>query len=256
MKLSVTLITLNEAANLPAALESVSWADEIVVVDARSTDDTAAVARRHRARVEVREWQGYGAQKNYAASIASNDWILSIDADERVPPALGAEIRDLMQRGPARPGYRVPRVTWYLGRWIRGTDWYPDYQLRLYDRRAGQWNGRRVHESIELRGQPGRLRNELQHHAYRDISHHLATIDRYTGLAAEQWIAEGRRTSVAALALHPPAAFLRNYLLRGGIRDGAAGFVVSALNSYYVFLKLAKLWERQTRGSQGPGTRG
>ncbi len=261
MKLSVTLITRNEAASLPAALASVAWADEVVVVDARSTDNTAAIARRHGARVEVRDWPGYGPQKNYAASIATHDWILSIDADERVPPALAGEIRDLMERGPDRTGYRVPRVTWYLGRWIRSTDWYPDYQLRLYDRRSGQWSDRRVHESIELQGQPGQLRNDLQHYAYRDISHHLATIDRYTTLAAEQWTAEGRRTNVAALALHPPAAFLRNYLLRGGIRDGAAGFVVSVLNSYYVFLKLAKLWEAQTRDQgrqtrdQGPGTR-
>ena len=253
MKLSVTLITRNEAANLPDALRSVSWADEIVVVDARSTDETAAVAREHGARVEVRDWPGYGAQKNHAASIAAHDWILSIDADERVPPALAAEIRDLMERGPDRRGYRVPRVTWYLGRWIRSTDWYPDYQLRLYDRRSGRWNDRRVHESVELQGQPGQLRNDLQHYAYRDISHHLATIDRYTTLAAEQWIAEGRRTNVVALALHPPAAFLRNYLLRGGIRDGTAGFVVSALNSYYVFLKLARLWEKQRRPTRDPG---
>ncbi len=252
MKLSVTLITLNEAANLPAALQSVSWADEVVVVDARSTDDTAAIARQHGARVEVRDWPGYGAQKNHAASIAAHDWILSLDADERVSPALAAEIRALMDRGPDRRGYRVPRVTWYLGRWIRSTDWYPDYQLRLYDRRSGQWNDRRVHESIELQGEPGQLRHDLQHYAYRDISHHLATIDRYTTLAAGQWAAEGRRTNLPALALHPPAAFLRNYLLRGGVKDGAAGFLVSAMNAYYVFLKLAKLWEMQNPEPRTP----
>lgn len=249
MKLSVTIITRNEATNLEAALESVSWADEIIVVDAGSTDDTVDIARRHGARVEVRDWPGYGPQKNHAATIAANDWILSIDADERVTPALAGEIRDLMQRGPERQGYRMPRVTRYLGRWIRSTDWYSDYQLRLYDRRAARWNDRRVHESVELPGAPGVLHNDLQHYAYRDISHHLATIDRYTTLAADQWIVEGRRTNVIAMALHPPLAFLRNYVLRGGIRDGAAGFVVSVLNSYYVFLKLAKLWERQENAS-------
>src|SRR3954471_268750 len=180
MKLTVTVITRDEAANIAAALQSVSWADEIIVVDSHSTDATASIARELATRVEVREWPGYGAQKNYAASIASHDWILSLDADERVTPELADEIRQLLQKGPAECGYRIPRVTWYLGRWIRSTDWYPDYHLRLYDRRAARWNGRRVHESVELRSPHGMLREDLQHFAYRDVSHHLTTIDRYT----------------------------------------------------------------------------
>ena len=247
MKVTVTVITRDEASNVAAALKSVSWADEIVVVDSGSTDGTVAIARQHASRVEVRDWPGYSAQKNYAADIASNDWILSLDADERVTPELADEIRHTLQSEPAAHGYRIPRVTWYLGRWIRSTDWYPDYQLRLYNRRAGKWNGRRVHESVELQGAPGVLRHELQHYAYRDISHHLATIDRYTTLAAEQWLAEGRRTSGLEMLVHPRLAFLRNYLLRGGFKDGAAGLLVSRLNAYYVFLKFAKLWELQQR---------
>jgi glycosyltransferase involved in cell wall biosynthesis len=243
-KLTVTVITRNESANIEAALASVGWADEIVVVDAESTDDTAAIARRHTHRVEVRPWPGFSAQKNYAASRASHDWILSLDADERVSPALADEIRALLASEPACRGYRIPRISRYLGRWIRGTDWYPDFQLRLYDRRAGEWNGRRVHESVRLNEEPGRLNHDLQHHPYRDISHHLATIDRYTTLAADEMRADGRTASLAGVALHPPFAFFRNYVLRGGFRDGGAGFVVSVLNSYYVFLKLAKAWER------------
>ena len=242
-KVTVTVITRNEAANIDAALASVAWADEIVVVDAESTDDTAAIARRRPARVEVRPWPGYSAQKNYAASLASHDWILSLDADERVSPELASEIQALLRSEPAHRGYRVPRLSHYLGRWIRGTDWYPDYQLRLYDRRAGQWNGRPVHESVALNGEPGRLSNDLQHFPYRDISHHLQTIDRYTTLAADQMRAEGRTPSIAGILLHPWFAFLRNYILRGGFRNGSAGVVVSILNSYYVFLKLAKAWE-------------
>ena len=245
MKLTVTVITRNEAANIGAALDSVAWADERLVVDSCSTDDTAAVARAHGARVEVREWPGYSDQKNAAAAMAAHDWILSIDADERVTPELAAEIRALLERGPSARGYRLPRVTWYLGRWIRCTDWYPDYQLRLYDRRAGRWNGRRVHESVELDGEPGLLRNDLQHFAYRDLSHHLETIDRYTTLAAQQWHAEGRRTTAAGAVVHAGLAFLRNYVLRAGFKEGAPGLLISVLNSYYVFLKLAKLWERQ-----------
>jgi glycosyltransferase involved in cell wall biosynthesis len=251
VKLTATVITRNESRHIGDALRSLSWADEIVVVDSHSTDDTVAIARRHATRVELREWEGYGAQKNYAADVASNDWILSIDADERVTPALAGEIQSVLRRGPEAAGYRIPRRTWYLGRWIRTTDWYPDYQLRLYDRRAGRWNTSRVHESVELRGRRGMLAHALDHYAYRDISHHLATIDRYTTLAAEQWNAEGRRTTALAIAVHPPLAFLRNYLLRGGIRDGAAGLLVSVLNSYYVFLKFAKLWELQQSARGG-----
>jgi glycosyltransferase involved in cell wall biosynthesis len=240
---TATVITLNEASNIAAALESLTWVDEMIVVDAGSTDATVAIARRYGARVETRAWDGYSAQKNYAASIASNDWILSIDADERVPADLAAEIRALLDAGSARGGYRIPRVTWYLGRWIRGTDWYPDYQLRLYDRRAGEWNECPVHESVALQEMPGQLRHDLQHYAYRSLSDHLATIDRYTTLSAEQWQKEGRRVSAAALLLHPAAAFLRNYLLRRGFTQGTPGLIVSALNSYYVFLKFAKLYE-------------
>jgi glycosyltransferase involved in cell wall biosynthesis len=252
-KVTATLITLNEAANIGAALASVAWADEVVVVDAGSTDETAALARQAGARVEVRGWPGYSEQKNYAASIASHDWILSLDADERVTPALAAEIKALLASEPPRRGYRIPRISHYLGRWIRGTDWYPDYQLRLYDRRAGRWNGRIVHESVALDGDPGVLANDLQHHPYRDISEHLATIDRYTTLAADQMRAEGRVPSLAGLALHPPFAFLRNYVLRRGFLNGGAGLTVSILNSYYVFLKLAKA--REARRSSDIGHR-
>jgi hypothetical protein len=149
----------------------------------------------------------------------------------------------------------MPRISYYLGRWIRGTDWYPDYQLRLYDRRVGRFNGKRVHESVELNyGHPGQLQHDLQHYPYRDISDHVTSIDHYTTLAAEEWFAEGRRTNAIEFAVHPPVAFLRNYVARRGFRDGAAGFLISILNSYYVFLKVLKLWELQ-RGyrSLGPG---
>jgi glycosyltransferase involved in cell wall biosynthesis len=243
-KLTVTVITRNEAANIDAALASVAWADELLVVDSESTDATTAIARQRGARVEPRAWPGYSVQKNYAASVASHDWILSIDADERVSPELAAEIQHVLSGDPDRRGYRMPRLTWYLGRWIRTTDWYPDYQLRLYDRRSAQWADRRVHESVRLTdGEPGQLRHPLLHFAYRDISDHLGTIDKYTTLAARQWAEEGRRTSIAGVMAQPPFAFVRNYVLRRGFMDGSAGFIVSVLNSYYVFLKLAKLWE-------------
>jgi glycosyltransferase involved in cell wall biosynthesis len=249
-KLTVTVITRNESANVVAALESVSWADEIVVVDSNSTDDTVALARRQTDRVFVRDWPGYSAQKNFAAEQASHDWILSLDADERVTPALAGEIQSLLRGEPVLRGYRIPRVSYYLGKWIRSTDWYPDFQLRLYDRRVSTWAGA-VHEGVEVKGGVGRLRSDLEHLPYRDISHHLQTIDRYTTLAALQAQGRGKTVGMAGLGLRPLGAFLRNYLARGGWRDGTVGFVVSVLNSYYVFLKFAKLWELdRNRGSR------
>ena len=242
MSVTAVVITLNESAHIAACLESVAWADERLVVDSGSTDGTPDLARQAGARVLQHEWLGYGAQKNYAASQASYDWIVSVDADERVTPALAEEIRSTLAGTPAHGGYRVPRVTWHLGRWIRTTDWYPDYQLRLYDRRKARWKTRLVHESVDVDGSAGLLRAELQHYAYRDIAHHLDTINRYTTLAARQMQAEGRRAGLADLVLHPPAAFVRNYVLRRGMADGTAGFIISAMNTHYVFLKFAKLW--------------
>jgi hypothetical protein len=244
-KLSVTIITKNEAANIEDALRSVAWADERIVVDAESTDDTVARAHRHTPVVVVRPWPGYIAQKNYAASIAAYDWILSVDADERVTPALASEIQTLMASEPPHAAYRMPRVTRYLGRWMRTTDWYPDAQLRLYDRRRAEWTGRYVHEGLAVQGTVGRLQGELEHLGFHDIAEHLETIDRYTTYAARQMHESGRRTGVLQLALQPPVAFARNYILRGGFREGAAGLILSILNSYYVFLKFAKLWELQ-----------
>ena len=240
---TATIITLNESANIAAALESVAWTDEIIVVDAQSADDTVAIARQYTDRVIVREWAGYIDQKNYAASVASHDWILSVDADERVTPALADEILAVLATDAASGGYRVPRVSHYLGRWIRSTDWYPDYQLRLYDRRRARWAGRYVHESVQADGPVGRLHANLQHFPYRDVSHHLRTIDRYSSLAARQMHEDGRRTGAWQMLLHADAAFLRNYVLRGGFKDGTAGLIVSMLNAYYVLLKFVKLWE-------------
>jgi glycosyltransferase involved in cell wall biosynthesis len=242
---SVTIITLNEADHIGAAIESVSWADEVIVVDARSTDGTADIARQKGARVEVRAWPGYVEQKNYAASLAAHDWILSLDADERVPPELAQEITATLTSGPDASGYRIPRVTFHLGRWIRTTDFYPDYQTRLYDRRKARWQGRLVHESVQVDGRRGQLRNDLQHYSFRDLSDQLERINTYSTLSARQMHESGKRAAAWQMLVHPPAAFLRNYVLRRGFIDGTAGLMISIMNSYGVFLKFAKLWELQ-----------
>jgi glycosyltransferase involved in cell wall biosynthesis len=256
-KVSVTIITLNEAEHIADAIDSASWADETVVVDSGSTDATLEIARRKGAAVVSRPWSGYVDQKNYAASIAAHDWIFSLDADERIPPPLAQEIGQVLQSEPTHRGFRVPRVTFHLGRWIRTTDFYPDYQTRLYDRRAARWQGRYVHESVSVEGPVGHLRSELQHYSFRDLADHLDRISYYTTLAALQMHEAGRRAGALDLLLHPPAAFLRNYALRRGFMDGVPGLIISLMNSYSVAMKLAKLWElgrnqREALGRQTP----
>jgi glycosyltransferase involved in cell wall biosynthesis len=247
---TVTVITKDESDAIADALKSVSWADEIIVVDAESTDNTVTIARQFTDRVYVRPWRGYIDQKNHAASLSTNDWILSIDADERPTPQLSEEIRSLMVDTPQASGYRMPRVSYHLGKWIRSTDMYPDYQLRLYDRRKGRWSGMHVHESVRVDGPVGYLKNELQHYPYRNLSEHLIRMDRYTTLAAHQMLAQGKRATMAELLFHPPIAFLRNYIVKGGFRDGKAGLIISLVNSYYVMLKFAKLSEIQSADRQ------
>jgi (heptosyl)LPS beta-1,4-glucosyltransferase len=243
---SAIVITKNEADAIADALTSLAWADEIIVVDAESTDDTAAIARRFTERVYQRPWNGYVEQKNHAASLATHDWIFSLDADERVPEDLSAEMRALLRTDPDARGYRMPRVSFYLGRWMRTTDMYPDYQLRLYDKRHARWEGMHVHESVKVaNGRIGYLKSELQHYPYRDLSEHLIRMDRYTTLAARQMFEKGKRATRLELLLHPPVAFARNYILKGGFRDGKPGLIISLVNSYYVMLKFAKLWELQ-----------
>ena len=246
-RVTAIVITFNEAANIEAALASLSFADEIIVVDSESTDDTVAIARRFTDKVIVRPWPGIHRPEELRRragqprlDLLARRGRARLGAARRRDPRVGA---GEIGAGATVAGYRMPRVTFHLGRWMRSTDWYPDYQLRLYDRRRARWAGRLVHESVSADGPVGRLSGEILHYAYRDLSHHLLTMDRYTTLAARQMFEDGRRAGWWDLALHPPAAFLRNYLLRGGFRDGVPGLIVSAMNARYVGLKLAKLWE-------------
>lgn len=254
-KVSVTIIALNEAEHIGAAIDSAAWADEILLVDSGSTDATLDIARGKSATILCRPWSGYVDQKNFAAERAAHDWIFSLDADERIPPSLAEEIRNVVASEPALRGYRVPRVTYHLGRWIRTTDFYPDYQTRLYDRRSARWRGQYVHESVAVDGPVGLLRHELEHYSFRDLRDQLDRINHYTTLAARQMHETGRRATPFDLVVHPPAAFLRNYLLRRGMLDGTAGFTISAMNALSVYLKFAKLWELQQKDRRtGPET--
>ncbi len=256
MKISATIIALNEERNLPRALESLDCVDEVVVVDSGSTDGTMEIARRYGARVFSHPWPGYAAQKNYAAEQATHDWILSLDADEALSEALSAEIKKIKgsgaggrgpgdgDQGSAMPsGYRFPRLTQYLGRWILHGGWYPDYKLRLYNRSRGRWVGDYVHESVRVEGPMVTLKAPLHHFTCSSLSEHVRTMDRYTTMAAKELRAGGYRAGLLRLWLAPPGAFFRTYLLEQGFRDGYHGFLIAAMAAWYVFLKYAKTRE-------------
>ncbi len=243
--LSATLITHNEETNIEEALQSVAWADEIVVVDSGSTARTVEICRRHTDKVYHRGWTGYVDQKNHAVAMASHDWIFSLDADERVGPELVREIELLRKNGMGRAGYRIPRVAFFMGRWIRHGEWYPDYQLRLFDRRRGRWQGGRVHESVRVEGTPGILAGELRHYTYRRLSDYLRRLETYTTLAAQDYREQGRKVTMLKVLANPAGAFVKGYLLKRGFLDGGPGLMVAVMGAVSVFFKYAKLYELQ-----------
>jgi len=249
MKISATIITLNEESNIKAACESVAWADEIVVVDSGSTDATRKIAEACGAHVITNPWPGFGAQKQFAVEQAQHEWIFSLDADERVSDELKKSIDALRGKTDLADGYQIARRTYYQGRWIRGGGWYPDRQLRLFKKSTGHWKQRHVHESVTM--DPGarveRLTGDLLHYTMQNAAHHHRMIgERYAPLAARQMFEEGRRTSVLGVASAGPAAFIRSLILKGGLRDGFAGFTIASFAAHHAFLKHLMLWEKQT----------
>ena len=248
MKISAIVITVNEAHNIAAALESLSWADEIVIVDSESTDQTVEIASRFTDRIFVRPWPGYSAQKNFAAEHARNDWIFSLDADERVSPELKSAILKIKDESePETAGYETARRTFYLGRWIKHSGWWPDRKVRLYDRRRAHWRGDFVHESLEVDGRIEPLEGELLHFTVRDASDHHLRMDRYTTLAAQELYNRGTHKSIGSLLLSPVIVFLRSYFFKLGFLDGVPGLAIARFAAHYEFLKNLKLWEMRSK---------
>jgi glycosyltransferase involved in cell wall biosynthesis len=240
MRISAAIITLNEEANIARAIESLRCCDEILVVDSGSSDDTVEIATRLGARIVACPWLGFAQQKNFAAEQASNDWVLSLDADEALSEALEAEIWQLKKAGPAADAYTMPRLARYLGRWILHSGWYPDRKVRLFHRAKAKWAGDYVHESLRVEGSVAHLESNLLHYTCDSLSEHLRTLDRYTTLAAAELI--DRRTPVgwAKILINPPWTFIQTYFLKAGFLDGAEGLVIAYMAATYNFVKYVK----------------
>ena len=241
--LSVLIPTYNEEKNIRACLESVSWADEIVVVDAHSKDRTVRIAEQHAARVLQHTERNPTAQKNWALPQTTHPWVLIVDADERVPPALQDEILALLGSRPDHRGYLIRRKNHFYEQPIHYGGWKNDRVLRLFDRNKGRYTDRLVHETVEILGPTPCLNNRLLHYTFQDFHRYMEKINRYTDWGARQLDREGRRANIAHLAFRPLHHFIKSYLLRLGFLDGIAGLALASLGAFSVFLKYVKLWE-------------
>ncbi len=255
MNISATLITLNEQDSIERAIRSVEWADEILVVDSGSTDRTVEIAESLGARVLHRDWTTFADQKQFAADQASNDWIFSLDADEEVTPELRDEIFAIKNKGTGAHGFKIPRLAFYMGRPIRHSGWYPDAQLRFYDRSKGHWKNVPVHESVQISDTSKilRLKSDILHFSVQSASHHHRMIgERYAPLAAKSMFDAGRRTTFFGLMLSGPASFLRSYVLKAGFLDGIQGIAIANFAAHHAFLKNLLLYEMQNNTTLEP----
>ena len=257
LPLTVAIITLNAASQLGPCLASVGFADEVLVVDSGSTDGTVEIARRHGARVEPREWLGFGRQKQYAVSVARNDWVLCLDADERVTDELARSIREAMAQRRYR-AWRIARRNRFLGRWLAHGEGYPDWTVRLFHRAHASWSNDEVHEAVLTTAEIGRLEGDLLHDSAEDVATYMAKQNRYTSLHARALFDQGVRAGYWRLLASPLARFVKFYIIRLGFLDGGPGFahiVIGCNNSFQKYLKLMEL-QKQGAGHEARATKG
>lgn len=246
MKISVAIITKDAAAELDRCLASVSFADEVVVVDQHSADRTAEVCARHDAALHQSEWLGFGPTKQKAVELCRNRWVLSVDSDEEVTTPLREAILGLPD-APVEAAFAVNRLSRFLGKWIRHCGWHPDHVVRLFDRERAAFNTKPVHEAIETTGEVGRLPGLLRHYTYETMEQYIAKLNRYTTVAAEQMHAEGRTTNLWQAVARAESTFWRMFLLQGGVLDGWTGAVLCWSSGFYVLSKYVKLWRMGRR---------
>ncbi len=246
MKVSAVVVCFNEEENIERCLKSLEWADEIVVVDSFSTDNTISICKRYTDRIYQRKWPGINKQKEFAVSLTRNEWVFVLDADEEVSRELRDEIRERLEADNGRyDGYMAKRHTYYLGRWINHGGWYPDYKLRLFKKSRGRFVGEDPHDKIEVLGEVGKLKGEIYHYTYKDISHHIRTINSFSDVVSDVLLKKREKFILTKMLLKPPIKFLETYIYKLGFLDGIPGLIISVLSSYYVFLKYAKLWEKK-----------
>ncbi|MCF6155017.1 MAG: glycosyltransferase family 2 protein [Candidatus Brocadia sp.] len=245
--ISACIITFNEESRIRDCLESVKWVDEIIVVDSFSTDKTVDICKEYTERVYQRAWPGNIDQKNYTIGLAKNDWILCLDADERLSPGLIGEIQEAVRNPGTIVGFIFPRRCFYLGRWIYHGDWYPDYQLRLFKRGSGQWQGTNPHGRVIVDGKTRYMKHDINHFNYKNFSHQLRTIDNYSNIFADV-NERNKRFSLFQLIFRPLGKFIKIYIIKMGFLDGLPGFIVAASSAFFVFAKYVKLWERTHHG--------
>jgi len=251
--LSVLIITKDEEKNIQECLESVTWADEIVVVDSGSRDRTVEIAKAYTPKVFSAEWRGYAETKRWALDKVTGEWILWLDADERVTPELAREIREAIRNDRGIEGFYIPRKAFFLGRWIRHGGWYPGYVLRLIRREKAHFSHSLVHEYLDFQGRAARLHSPLLHHTDPTIEHYFEKFNRYTSLAAQELWERGRRFRLVDLIFRPIHMVLKMYVFKRGFLDGFQGFLLAILSGTYVFVKYAKLWELEKRQGSGRG---
>lgn len=258
VKISACIIAFNEEKNIAKAIESVAWADEILVVDSHSTDETREIAANLGAKVLLQDWLGFSKQKQFAADNAKFEWILSLDADEQISPELSYEILSLKEisesedakRFPLADGYRIARKSFYMNRWIRHSGWYPDWQLRFFNKNKGKWKNVIVHESVEMNenAKVETLNGDILHYSIENAAYHHRLIgERYAPLAAEQMFERGRKTSPLKIATAGFTAFFQTYFLKAGFLDGFPGFCIARFAAHHAFLKHLMLWEKQNK---------
>lgn len=251
LPISLVVVTLNEEANLERCLSSAPFVSDIVVVDSFSTDRTVEIAQKLGARVLQEKWRGFGPQKAFAVSQAKNEWVLCLDADEALGPDLQKEIQQKFSSLDPQVGYELPRRSFHLGRWINHGGWYPDAQLRLFHRQYSQWSSDVLHEKVQVKSKE-RLRADLLHWVFENLSDQVVTNDRYSSLGAQALAQKGTRFSLLKLIFKPWTKFVESYFLKQGFRDGLPGFIIAVGAAYSIFLRHAKLWESEIRNEKRP----
>ncbi|MCB0365804.1 MAG: glycosyltransferase family 2 protein [Bdellovibrionales bacterium] len=249
---SLVIITHNEEQNIERCIQSVPFAADIVVLDSGSTDRTVDIARRLGARVRIEPWRGFQKQKTRAMALALHDWIVSLDADEALSEEAAKEIQTLLDANSMdKDGYELPRITYHLGRWIRNGGWYPDRQLRFFHREKCKWTETEVHERV-TGDNIGRLKGAILHWSFNDLADQIETINRYSGLMAQEWDNKGKSYSSIKLVTKPIGKFIEKFFVKGGYKDGVPGLIIAIASSFAVFLRFAKLWERKHMKADDP----